>query len=142
MKKLNKVVVYVFIFSFFSCNTQTQSIKMNTVFSTDLWISDTLGSKGYRSEIIQKTDFLENLVGKSQKTIEILLGSPDFICKSQKEISYHYNFEYTIFLGHRKYEYKPRQDCGKNANLGSFLSIMFNESGQVYILPLIVYKGG
>lgn len=131
-----------FVFLFFGCSAQVMTQTEDISFSKELWVSDTLGSKGYRSKILEKDNFIENLIGKTQNEIDKLLGVPDFICDSQEETIYQYNFEYKRFSNHIEYDYKPKSDCNKNVGLGSFLSIIFDTSGKVSVLPLVVHKGG
>lgn len=145
MKKLVNIwyscIFCLLLLESYSCMSQ-ENIKSSDEFSTQQWISDTLGSENYRATIVHNTSFIEDLAGKTIIEVESLLGSPDFKCEDEDGVSYMYNIEYMRRNNHRMYTYKPMNDCKENVSLGSFISLLFEGENRILVLPLVIYTCG
>lgn len=135
MKKLSSLLIL--IISIYGEVFSQENFEVNNDYS--FWSRDTLGQSGKRREFIMNLpDFIDLLSTKDMRWILKNLNVPDFICNNGS-LQFQYCIEYKLVDSHNYYKYSGTQNCKKNNNLGSFLSISFNDDRMVDFV-VVVYR--
>lgn len=141
MKRLSnnsiKLIICLFIILANSCSLfKEKKAKLN--FPTKEWKKDKLGINGDRLKIIKKTKLFELLKGYNSDEVVKILGVADFYCSDKFGFTYQYNYEYGRFKGQDKYNYKPKAKCELNKNLGSFISLEFDNNKKLMDVIFVI----
>lgn len=125
-----KLIICLFIILVNSCSVFKEK-KARLNFPSKEWKKDKLGIKGDRLKIIKKIKLSELIKGCTSAEIVEILGVPDFYCSDKFGFTYQYNYEYGRYKGQDNYNYKPKAKCELNKNLGSFISLEFDNNKKL-----------